>query len=172
VCGRILSGRFSNGTDVRLAICDLQLVPYAIAMPMVRVRIYMAIRALIKPGQTVIMSPYTIADVVNMVICAGGIPVFADIQRQTANIDPAGVEPLIGERTGAVLVTTRGLLFAPLLQRLMICSAVAARPWRFDWVGIHQDMRSTKSEVTIPRVYRMGWRIGWLRSAMDRDQDV
>jgi perosamine synthetase len=105
---RVITGRFTSGADVSLleqAICDLQKARYAVAMPMARVGIYMAVKALIKPGQTVIMSPYTIADVVNMVVCAGGIPVFADIERETANIDPVEIERLIDENTGAVLVT-------------------------------------------------------------------
>jgi perosamine synthetase len=80
-------------------------VRHAVAMPLARVGIYLAVKALIEPGQKVILSPYTIADVVNMVVCAGGVPVFADISRQTCNIDPAEVERLIDGDTGAVLVT-------------------------------------------------------------------
>ncbi len=77
----------------------------ALCMPMARVGIYFAIKALIQPGQKVILSPYTIAEVVNMVVCAGGVPVFADIERTTCNIDRAEVERLIDDDTGAVLVT-------------------------------------------------------------------
>lgn len=80
-------------------------VPHAVAMPMARTALYFAVRALIRPGQTVILSPYTIAEVVNMVICAGGVPVFADIERSTCNIDATQVERLLDDRTGAVLVT-------------------------------------------------------------------
>lgn len=79
--------------------------PYAVCVPKARVGIYLVIRALIKRGQKVILSPYTISDVVNMVICAGGVPVFADIERKTNNIDPAEIEKLIDQDTGAVLVT-------------------------------------------------------------------
>src|SRR6185503_17787272 len=64
-----------------------------------------AVKALIKPGRKVILSPYTIADVVNMVVCAGGEPVFADIERETCNVDAAEVERLIDDQTGAVMVT-------------------------------------------------------------------
>ncbi|SMD15939.1 DegT/DnrJ/EryC1/StrS aminotransferase family protein [Rhizobium sp. RU36D] len=77
----------------------------AVAMPLARVGLYHAVKALIRPGQKVIMSPYTIADVVNMVVCAGGQPVFADIERETCNIDAAEVERLLTADTGAVLVT-------------------------------------------------------------------
>ena len=74
-------------------------------MPMARTGIYFTLKALISPGEKVILSPYTIADVVNMVVCAGGVPVFADIEKTTCNISPESVESLIDDRTGAVLVT-------------------------------------------------------------------
>jgi perosamine synthetase len=80
----------------------------AIAVPMARVGLYLTLKHLIRPGQKVILSPYTIADVVNMVLCAGGIPVFADIERGgSCNIDADHViELLDAERdVGAVLVT-------------------------------------------------------------------
>ena len=77
----------------------------AVAMPMARVGIYAALCSLIRPGQTVIMSPYTIADVVNMVVAAGGRPVFADVDRNTCNIDPDRIAELIDDRTGAILAT-------------------------------------------------------------------
>ena len=51
------------------------------------------------------MSPYTLYDVVNMVVAAGGVPCFADIEEHTCNISGREVERLIGRQTGAVLVT-------------------------------------------------------------------
>ncbi len=80
-------------------------LPFALCMPQARVGIFLAVRALISPGQKVILSPYTIHDVINMVICAGGVPVFADIERETCNMNPREVERLIDRDTGAVLVT-------------------------------------------------------------------
>lgn len=90
---------FERAVGTRLGL------PYAIATPMARVAIFLVIRALIKPGQKVILSPYTIADVINMVVCAGGVPVFADIDRETCNISASEVEKLIDSDTGAVMVT-------------------------------------------------------------------
>jgi perosamine synthetase len=78
---------------------------HTIPMPMARTGIYLTLKALIQPGQEVILSPYTIAEVVNMVICAGGIPVFADLDTDTCNISAKEIERLIGDNTGAVLVT-------------------------------------------------------------------
>ncbi len=80
-------------------------VSHAIALSQARLGIYLAVKALIKTGQKVIMSPYTIYDVVNMVICAGGVPVFADILSETCNIDIREIEKLIDNNTGAVIVT-------------------------------------------------------------------
>ena len=40
-------------------------VDHAIAMPLARVGIYIVVKHLIRPGQKVILSPYTIADVIN-----------------------------------------------------------------------------------------------------------
>src|SRR5271166_5279342 len=96
-------------------------VRHAVAMPMARVAIYATLRNLIVPAQEVILSPYTIADVVNMVICAGGVPVFADIERETCNIDPDAVARLINKNTGAVLVTHFYGLLADLDRLRAIC---------------------------------------------------
>ncbi len=87
-------------------ICNRFDIKYAVCAPQARVAIYFAVKAFIKPGrENVILSPYTIADVINMVICAGGKPVFADIERETCNIDPSQIESLIDNNTVAVLVT-------------------------------------------------------------------
>src|SRR4029077_9946535 len=75
---------------------------------MARVGIYLAIKHLIRKGQKVVLSPYTISDVVNMVLCAGGIPLFADIEEGgSCNIDADAVIDLleIEDNIGAVMVT-------------------------------------------------------------------
>lgn len=80
----------------------------AVAMPMARVGIYLLLRCLIQPGQKVILSPYTISDVVNMVLCAGGVPLFADVEANgSCNIDANEVAGLLRteKNVGAVLVT-------------------------------------------------------------------
>jgi len=80
-------------------------VRHAVAMPQARVGIYLVLRALTRTKKKVILSPYTIHDVINMVICAGATPVFADIDRKTCNIDTREVEQLIDDDTAAVMVT-------------------------------------------------------------------
>ncbi|MGA2139716.1 MAG: DegT/DnrJ/EryC1/StrS family aminotransferase [Verrucomicrobiia bacterium] len=103
-----LLGRTGRGDDLTRfeeAVKQRTGAPFALCMPQARVGIFMAIRGLISPGQKVILSPYTIYDVVNMVICAGGVPVFADIDRATCNLNPESVKELLDLNTGAVLVT-------------------------------------------------------------------
>ena len=103
-----LRGRIHKGNDVREIEADFAHflgVKHVIAMPQARVGIYFTLKALTAKKKKVILSPYTIHDVINMVICAGATPVFADIDRKTCNIDTAEVAKLIDDDTGAVMVT-------------------------------------------------------------------
>ena len=82
---------------------------HAILMPRARSAIYLTLKHVIRPGQKVILSPYTIVDVINMVSCAGGVPVFADIDRKNFNLDPQSVDARLAEinpsEVGAVMAT-------------------------------------------------------------------
>lgn len=94
--------RFERALEAMMLGCT------AVAVPMARVGIYLALKHLIRKGQKVILSPYTISDVVNMVLCAGGIPVFADVEEGgSCNIDANIVADLLETEAdiGAVLVT-------------------------------------------------------------------
>jgi perosamine synthetase len=104
----------ADGTDegevakLESALAARLSVGHVIAVPQARVGIYLTIKHLIRPGQKVILSPYTIADVVNMVVCAGAVPIFADIEADgSCNIDPAAVVELLDSESnvGAVMVT-------------------------------------------------------------------
>lgn len=57
----------------------------------------------IEPGDEVITTPWTMAATATAILHWAGIPVFADIDRQTYNIDPRSVERLITPRTKAVI---------------------------------------------------------------------
>jgi perosamine synthetase len=103
-----LLGRIHKGNDVADVERDLAAflgVEHAVLMPQARVGIYFTLRYLTRTKKKVILSPYTIHDVINMVICAGATPVFADIDRKTCNIDTQEVAKLIDDDTGAVMVT-------------------------------------------------------------------
>lgn len=78
----------------------------ALCLPQARLGLYIALLQFLTPEKhKVILSPYTIYDVVNVVIAAGGTPVFADIDEVTCNIDFHSVARLIDDDTGAVIVT-------------------------------------------------------------------
>jgi dTDP-4-amino-4,6-dideoxygalactose transaminase len=55
------------------------------------------------PDDEVITTPMTFCATVNTIIHAGGIPVLADVNRETMNIDPAAVEAAITPKTRAIL---------------------------------------------------------------------
>lgn len=120
----LILGRLNKGNEVEKlekALAEKFKISYVVSIPMARVGIYLVLKNLIKPGQEVIMSPYTVADVVNMVICAGGVPMFADIEQPTCNINPDKIEPLINDKTGAALITHLHGIAAPSHRILEIC---------------------------------------------------
>jgi dTDP-4-amino-4,6-dideoxygalactose transaminase len=103
-----LLGRIQSGDDVSQVERDLASqvgTRHAVLMPQARVGIFLVLRALTRTKKKVVLSPYTIHDVINMVICAGAEPVFADLDRETCNIDTRQIEQLIDGQTGAVMVT-------------------------------------------------------------------
>ncbi len=121
IAGRVFAGDAVEQAERRLA--EWLDVGEAILTPQGRYGIYLGLRETIRAGQDVIMSPYTLYDVVNMVVAAGGVPRFADIEEATCNLSPREVERLIGPKTGAVLVTHLHGLSAPLDQIRLICQA-------------------------------------------------
>ncbi|WP_068110997.1 DegT/DnrJ/EryC1/StrS family aminotransferase [Tropicimonas marinistellae] len=113
IYGRILADtlrfRSHSGKDDIARLEDvfaaMQGARHALALSQGRLGIFLALAELIEPGQEVILSPYTIYDVVNMVLGAGGVPVFADVDPTTGNLCPASVQQGISASTGAVLAT-------------------------------------------------------------------
>ena len=57
----------------------------------------------IKPGDEVIMSPYTFMASASSVLVTRGVPVFVDIESDTYNIDPEAIEAAITDRTFAIM---------------------------------------------------------------------
>lgn len=71
-----------------------------------RLGIYLAVRAIVaKDKNEIILSPYTIFDVVNMVVCAGGKPVFADIEIPSIEMSLNEVKKSVNDNTAGVIVT-------------------------------------------------------------------
>lgn len=57
----------------------------------------------ISPGDEVITSPYSFVASANCAIYEGAVPVFADIDPRTLNLDPGAVEAAITSRTRAIV---------------------------------------------------------------------
>jgi perosamine synthetase len=58
----------------------------------------------VEPGDEVITSPVAFVATANCFIFEGGVPVFADVDAQTLNLDPEAVEAAITERTKGIVV--------------------------------------------------------------------
>jgi perosamine synthetase len=57
----------------------------------------------VEPGDEIITTPWTMAATATAILHWNAIPVFADIERDSFNIDPASVERLVSPRTRAIM---------------------------------------------------------------------
>lgn len=77
---------------------------HAMALNSCTAGIHLALLAIgIEPGDEVITTPMTFCATANTIIHAGGVPVFADIERDTLNIDPKEIEKKITKKTKAII---------------------------------------------------------------------
>ncbi|MEQ3748557.1 MAG: DegT/DnrJ/EryC1/StrS family aminotransferase, partial [Celeribacter sp.] len=77
---------------------------YAIAMANGSVTLDAALRVLdLAPGDEVIVTPRSFVVSASCVLLAGGVPVFADVDRDSQNITPATIAPLITPRTRGII---------------------------------------------------------------------
>jgi len=68
-----------------------------------------ALRAVgVRPGDEVIVPPYTFIASASSVLTIGGIPVFVDIDPETYNLDPPKIEAAITEKTKAIMAVHIG----------------------------------------------------------------
>jgi perosamine synthetase len=108
LAGEILSGSWSEGDDVQRLESDFSRryhARYALATAQGRLAVFLAMKAVLGDKRRVLLSPYTIFDIVNMVVAAGGEPVFVDLEPGTCNVSADGIESLLDETIGAVFVT-------------------------------------------------------------------
>jgi len=76
----------------------------AIAVANGTVALDLALKALdVQPGDEIIVTPRTFIASVSTVLNAGGVPVFADVDRESGNICPRSVEGAITDRTRGIL---------------------------------------------------------------------
>lgn len=105
----VLSGRTTRSeedvTALEKRVVEIMGIDHGICVSQGRTGLYLALCHVIEPGQNVVLSPYTFHEVINMVLCAGGRPLFADIEADSCNIAASEVERLIDNDTGAVIAT-------------------------------------------------------------------
>ncbi|HEY3158259.1 MAG TPA: DegT/DnrJ/EryC1/StrS family aminotransferase, partial [Vicinamibacterales bacterium] len=66
--------------------------------------LHLALEAIgVGPGDEVITSPITFASTANVIVHRGARPVFADVDADTLNLDPAALEAAITPRTKAIV---------------------------------------------------------------------
>lgn len=76
-----------------------------------RIGAYLAVKASVtKRKKKIILSPFTIFDVVNMVLCAGGTPVFSDVEKKSITISIENILKVYDDEVAAILITHTHLL--------------------------------------------------------------
>lgn len=99
--------QFMGGTQVRKLEAEVAAyfgVKHAVAVNSWTSGLIASVGAIgVEPGDEIITSPWTMAATATAILHWNAIPVFADIDRTTFNIDPSSVERLISPRTRAIL---------------------------------------------------------------------
>jgi perosamine synthetase len=102
------SGRLSLGPAIERfeeLLAERVGAPYAAAVSSGTAGLHMLCHiAGVESGDEVITSPVAFVATANCFIFEGGVPVFADVDPRTLNLDPAAVEAAITERTKGIVV--------------------------------------------------------------------
>lgn len=101
------SGRFVLGPDVEAfehEVAEYLGVRHAIGMNSGTDALVIGLRALgIEPGDEVVTTPFTFFATAEAISLVGAVPVFADIEAESFNLDPARVEEALTSRTRAII---------------------------------------------------------------------
>ncbi len=106
--------------------------------------LYASLKALdLEPGDEVVLPAYTFVATASVVMEAGGIPVFADIDPDTYNISPESVEKVITNRTKGIIPVHLGGHPADMTSLKKIAQESnlflledSAQAWGAEWDGI------------------------------------
>ncbi len=107
VVATLQSGWLSTGPRVRRfeqAFARYVGAPHAIAVNSCTAALHLSLLASgVGAGDEVVTSPLTFCATANVVVHCGATPVFADVERQTGNIDPMAAEAAVTPRTRALI---------------------------------------------------------------------
>ncbi len=108
IVGRVIKdGRFILGPEVSAfeeEIAAYQGAKYAVGVASGTDALHLALLANgLNPGDEVITTPFTFISTAEVITHCGARPVFVDIDPNTYNLDPAGIESVITRKTRAIL---------------------------------------------------------------------
>jgi dTDP-4-amino-4,6-dideoxygalactose transaminase len=107
VAAALASGWLSSGPRVRqfeAAFAAYTGAPHAVAVNSCTAALHLSLLAAgIGPGDEVITTPFTFCATVNAIVHCGAVPVFADIDPGTGNLDSAAVQAALSRRTRAIV---------------------------------------------------------------------
>jgi dTDP-4-amino-4,6-dideoxygalactose transaminase len=101
------SGRYILGehvTSFEREVADYHNVKYAVSLASGTDALHLCLRALgIKEGDEVITTPFTFIATAEAIAYVGATPVFADVNRDTQNIEPASIKEKLTSKTRAII---------------------------------------------------------------------
>lgn len=90
--------------ELEQSLCQYTGARYCISCSSGTDALLLALMAIgLKPGDEVITTPFSFFATVEVIVLLGGIPVFADIDETTYNLNPALIEPKITYKTKAII---------------------------------------------------------------------
>ncbi len=108
--------------ELEKKLCDVTGAKYAVACSNGTAALHIAaLAAGVRVGDEVITTPITFAASANCALYCGARPVFADINAETYNIDPAAVEKCITDKSKAVVAVDFTGQSVELYELLKIC---------------------------------------------------
>jgi UDP-2-acetamido-2-deoxy-ribo-hexuluronate aminotransferase len=100
-------GRRDSGPEIaelEARLCSWTNAAHCVTVASGTEALQLALMALgVGPGDEVVTTPFSCSAHVDAIRLAGAVPVFADIDPATCNLDPGTIEPLLGARTQAIL---------------------------------------------------------------------
>lgn len=103
----VMSGWLTQGPRVaefEKAFAEYHQVKHAVATSNCTTALHLILAAMdVGPGDEVIVPPFTWVATANAVMYTGATPVFADVDRETFNMDPAQVADKVTDRTRAIV---------------------------------------------------------------------